>query len=132
MLNLRTGSEMRAMNAVVDRKMNRELRTLARFIQIYCDDLHRKEPRQPLTMRTHDVRAIAGREIVLCPSCSKLLQHAFTKRSNCPMDPKPMCKDCPKHCYAPNYRAEIRTVMRHSGKKMLLHGRLDYLLHLFF
>ena len=120
------------MNAVVDQKMNRELRILARFIRLYCDDLHADQERQPATMRTHDVSAIAGREIVLCTSCAKLLQHAFTKRAHCTMDPKPMCKNCPEHCYAPDYRAQIRAVMRHSGKKMLRHGRLDYLLHLFF
>lgn len=132
MLKLGKSVQMGDMKAAVDRKMNRELRTLSRFIQIYCDDLHAGELRQPVAMRTVNVEEVCRREVVLCPSCSKLLQHAFTKRMNCPMDPKPMCKKCPKHCYAPEYRQQIRAVMRHSGKKMLLRGRIDYLLHLIF
>jgi len=120
------------MKVAVDRKMKRELRTLSRFIQIYCSDLHADQLRQTVGMRTMDVEEVCGREVVLCPSCSRLLQHAFTKRMNCIMDPKPMCKKCPEHCYAPDYRQQIRAVMRYSGKKMLLHGRIDYLLHLIF
>ena len=120
------------MKLASERKMNRELRTLARFIQIYCNDLHAAQVREAVVMRTHDVPGIAGRDMVLCSSCSKLLQHAFIKRAHCPMDPKPTCKSCPQHCYAPSYRQQICAVMRYSGKKMLLHGRLDYLLHIFF
>jgi hypothetical protein len=48
------------------------------------------------------------------------------------MDPKPMCKHCPSHCYRPSYRARIREVMKFSGRKMVLSGRLDFLLHLLF
>jgi len=120
------------MEAVLDRRIARDLKTLARFIQLYCNDMHADQPRQPVTMRTHDVKEIAGREIVLCPSCTKLLQHGFTKRTHCTMDPKPTCKNCPKHCYAHTYREQIRQVMRHSGNKMLYRGRIDYLFHIFF
>jgi hypothetical protein len=48
------------------------------------------------------------------------------------MHPKPACKHCPAHCYHPTYRARIREVMKFSGRKMLLGGRLDYLFHLLF
>jgi hypothetical protein len=48
------------------------------------------------------------------------------------MNPKPMCKHCPNHCYHPTYRAKIREVMQFSGRKLLLGGRVDYLLHLLF
>jgi len=41
-----------------------------------------------------------------------------------------MCKHCPEHCYAPRYRAQIREVMRYSGPRLVLRGRLDYLWHL--
>jgi hypothetical protein len=46
------------------------------------------------------------------------------------MNPKPMCKHCPSHCYAPMYRAQIRRVMKYAGIKLLMRGRVDYLLHL--
>jgi hypothetical protein len=99
-----------------DPATRKDLKTLALFIRV----------------KTHDVTAIAGRELVLCESCRKLLAHAFVKRSHCPMHPKPACKHCPSHCYHPAYRAQIREVMRFSGRKMVLGGRLDYLFHLLF
>ncbi len=112
--------------------LQHDLRTLALFINLYCRYKHSDLQRQPVEMKTHDVAAIARRSIELCPECTKLLVHAFTKRSHCPMDPKPACKHCPNHCYHPTYRAQIREVMKYSGKKMLLSGRLDYLMHLLF
>ena len=110
----------------------RDLKTLALFIDLYCRHKHAQAERMPAELRTHDVALIAGRTIVLCPECTKLLAHAFVKRTHCPMDPKPMCKHCPNHCYHPTYRAQIREVMKFSGRKMVLGGRLDYLFHLLF
>jgi predicted amidophosphoribosyltransferase len=110
----------------------RDLKTLALFIDLYCRHKHADAERTPVDSRTHDVTLIAGRTIVLCPECTKLLAHAFVKRTHCPMDPKPMCKHCPNHCYHPTYRQQIREVMKFSGRKMVLGGRLDYLFHLLF
>lgn len=120
------------MTTTHDGGLLRDLKTLATFIRIYCDNHHDGQPRQEAAFRTHDVRAVAGRPVVLCRDCSKLLQHAFVKRSMCPMDPKPACKHCPKHCYHPAYRQKIREVMKYSGRKLVLSGRLDYLFHLLF
>ena len=113
-------------------EVTRDLKTLALFIDVYCRYKHADGGRKPVDLRTHDVAAIAGRTVVLCPECTKLLAHAFVKRSHCPMDPKPMCKHCPSHCYHPTYRQQIREVMKFSGRKMVLGGRLDYLFHLLF
>ena len=113
-------------------ELEKELKTLALFISLYCRYRHQDEVRDEVVLKTHDVRAISGRRIVLCAQCQKLLAHAFTKRSHCPMDPKPACKHCPQHCYHPTYRAQIREVMKLSGRKMLFAGRLDYLFHLLF
>ncbi len=113
-------------------ELQRDLKTLALFISIYCRYRHIDAEKCVAQLKTHDVEAIAGRPLVLCQECRKLLTHAFVKRSNCPMDPKPMCKHCPSHCYHPTYRAQIQEVMRYSGKKMLMSGRLDYLFHLLF
>jgi len=115
-----------------DRKLRRDLRTLARFIGLYCRTRHADAPRTPVTLKTHDVAALNGRPLSLCAECRKLLAHAFVKRTLCPYDPKPMCKKCPTHCYAPRYRAQIREVMRYCGRRLVLRGRLDYLFHLLF
>jgi hypothetical protein len=110
----------------------RDLKTLARFIVIYCHGNHEGAERCPVVLPGFDVQEIAGQPVELCRECRKLLQHALIKRSHCPMSPKPMCKHCPKHCYAPHYRDQIRDVMKYAGPKLVMRGRLDYLIHLFF
>ena len=112
--------------------LERDLKTLALFISIYCRHRHEHAPKTAVALKQCDVAAIAGRPVELCDHCTKLLVHAFVKRMHCPMDPKPQCKHCPSHCYAPAYRAQIQEVMRFSGKKLLCGGRLDYLFHLLF
>ena len=113
-------------------KLDRDLKILARFIRVYCGDYHKSAPKATLQLKTHDLPALLGKPVLLCPQCRKLLAHALVKRTNCPMDPKPACKHCPNHCYHPEYRARIREVMKYSGRKMVMSGRLDYLIHLFF
>jgi len=115
-----------------DRKLRRDLRILARFIDIYCRHSHRTAARTPVELRNFDIRALHGGPLELCRECSRLLAHAFMKRVSCPYDPKPACKKCPTHCYAPGYRERVREVMRYSGRRLVLSGRLDYLLHLLF
>lgn len=112
------------------RKLRRDLRLLARFVEIYCRDRHDGSQRSRFEIKTHDAREIIGRELRLCPACTRLLKHAWTKRTHCPMNPKPQCKHCPQHCYRPAYRQSMKEVMRHSGRKLVLSGRLDYLFHL--
>ena len=115
-----------------DQVVDKDLRLLARFIEVYCHDHHAADQRSVVALRSHDVSALMGRELALCPDCARLLNHALVKRSHCPMDPKPQCKHCPNHCYHPSYRAKIREVMKHSGRKLVMRGRVDYLLHLLF
>jgi hypothetical protein len=118
--------------AGMDRELQKDLRTPALFIDLYCRYRHADSEKGPPDLKTHDAQGIAGRPLRLCADCRKLLAHAFVKRSHCPMHPKPVCKHCPAHCYHPTYRARIREVMKFSGRKMLLGGRLDYLFHLLF
>lgn len=115
-----------------DRAVERDIRTLVRFIELYCRHKHAGEQRQPVQTRVCDLAELTGGDVKLCPECTKLLMHASVKRSHCPMDPKPSCKHCPNHCYHPTYRQQIRTVMAYSGRRMVLTGRLDYLIHLLF
>jgi len=112
--------------------LQKDLKTLALFVSLYCEHHHPQAEKELPQLKGMDVAEVAGRPLVLCADCRKLLMHAFVKRSHCPMNPKPACKHCPNHCYHENYRNQIREVMRFSGKKMLLGGRLDYLFHLLF
>ncbi len=115
-----------------ERDLQRDLRTLARFIETYCKNTHPGVLKREVRLKRYDVAAAVGHPVRLCPTCMRLLTHAVTKRGACPMNPKPPCKHCPNHCYHPQYREQIREVMRFSGIKLLLTGRLHYLLHLFF
>lgn len=112
--------------------LERDLKTLALFVGMYCQHHHTSAPRQPVDLKTHDVESIHGKTLELCEECTRLLAHAFVKRTVCPMNPKPECKHCPNHCYAPKYRAQIRQVMKSSGMRLMFTGRVHYLLHLLF
>lgn len=116
----------------VDPGIARDLRTLGKFIDIYCRHKHRDAPKSSPRLKDFDFAALRLDRISLCPACSKLLAHAFVKRAHCPMNPKPACKHCASHCYQPAYREQIRQVMRYSGRKLVLSGRLDLLFKLLF
>jgi hypothetical protein len=113
-----------------DEKLDSDLRLLARFVQVYCDGHHADAAREPVTLQIAGTQEAIASDVALCEGCRRLLTHAAVKRSHCPMNPKPMCKHCPSHCYAPTYRAQIRRVMKYAGIKLLMRGRVDYLLHL--
>ena len=122
----------RAIDPPADKKLLRDLKTLTRFIAIYCRYRHAATDKLSVQLKTHDVTTLARGQLTLCADCTRLLAHALVKRSHCPLDPKPACKHCPRHCYHPKYRAAIREVMRYSGRKLVLSGRLDYFIHLLF
>lgn len=115
-----------------DRKLRKDLRLLALFIEMYCNANHQNREREKGEVVAEGLDGVTRRPVRLCPECSKLLTHAWVKRATCPFDPKPACKHCPSHCYHPTYREQIRKVMRESGKRIVLRGRLDYLYKLLF
>ncbi len=111
------------------RKCEHDLRLLATFVRVFCHAQHRAAPREPFSLPAYWPPP-GTRPVELCAECRKLLAHAVVMRTRCPLDPKPACRKCPVHCYAPKYRAQMRQVMRYSGRALLLRGRLHYLLHL--
>lgn len=114
------------------RRLRSDLRLLVKFIEVHCRGLHGAEPKDRLRVNGPNQKPLPGSDVPLCAECRRLLAHALVKRTHCPYDPKPMCKKCPTLCYAPRYREAMRAVMRYSGRKLVLSGRLDYLFHLFF
>ncbi len=117
-------------NNAPDPALNRDLRTLVTFVGVYCKHKHRDLERSSVNIKGFDLAALSKRPPELCSDCAKLLTHAFVKRANCPLKPKPACKHCEEHCYHRTYRAQIQQVMRYSGRRLVLSGRLDYLYHL--
>jgi len=117
----------------LNKQKEKELKVLAGFVNIFCRENHADRPRREFPLRDAALeRALRGRKPVLCPDCRKLLDHGIAKLLLCPYDPKPMCKKCTTHCYAPDYRERIRAVMRFSGLYLVKHGRLDLIVHYYF
>ncbi|MBN2159732.1 MAG: nitrous oxide-stimulated promoter family protein [Spirochaetes bacterium] len=108
----------------IDKNVQKDIAVLAEFIHIYCKANHRNAQRsRPAAGGALGVYLTAiGRDY--CTDCSKLILHAASKRLLCPYKPKPACKKCPTHCYGPGYRERIREVMRYSGKRLIMRGRL--------
>jgi len=114
-------------------KKTKDIRVMRDFIAIFCRENHQMEKRDIFPVEDARLRQSLGdEELVLCQDCSRLLNHGIAKLLLCPYDPKPMCKKCATHCYAPGYREKMRQVMRFSGKYMIRHGRLDLLFHYLF
>lgn len=43
---------------------------------------------------------------------------------------KPNCKRCPIHCYKPEMREKIRTIMRWAGPRMMIYDPIAAIRHL--
>lgn len=88
--------------AETTRRIRREKKTISVMIELYCRDRH------------------DGRGGTLCDDCSELRDYAMQRIDKCPFClSKPTCVNCPIHCYQPDVRERVRTVMRYSGPRML-------------
>ena len=117
----------------LNNKKEKDLRVLTDFISIFCRENHRGKAKGVFLIKDARLRhSLGNKGLVLCRDCRKLLNHGIAKLLLCPYDPKPMCKKCETHCYAPGYRERIREVMRFSGLYLVKHGRLDLMFHYLF
>ena len=95
--------------------MNRidwEKRTVRHMIELWCRKNH------------------GGKD--LCGDCRELLEYSLARLEHCKFgNAKTKCHKCPVHCYRPDMREKIRTVMRFSGPRMLLYHPLEALRYLF-
>ena len=114
----------------ISKKEKDDIRTLTKFIEIYCRENHNRE-KAPFSFKLFDIREIEKKEIALCADCSRLLTYGLRMRLKCPHDPKPMCKKCDRQCYHGEYKAKIREAMKFSGMHMIKHGWVDLLYHYF-
>lgn len=82
-------------------RLERERRTVAAMIGIYC-------------------RAKHPSEVPLCAECADLEAYTRLRLEKCPYgEAKPTCANCPIHCYQPHRREQIRRVMAFSGPRIL-------------
>ncbi len=91
-------------------RIQRELRTVKAMISLYCRDNHGTQK--------------------LCSECEALFAYAAKRLEVCPFQSKkPTCAKCPIHCYKPDKRAQVTTVMRYAGPRMILHHPILACLH---
>ncbi|MBC8527965.1 nitrous oxide-stimulated promoter family protein [Christensenellaceae bacterium NSJ-44] len=92
-------------------KREREKRLVSQMITLYCRKVH------------------GGRD-GLCPDCAQLKAYAIARSDRCPfMESKTFCSNCKVHCYKPDMREKIRTVMRFAGPRMVFHHPVAALRH---
>lgn len=113
------------------RKERKDMQVLLRFTAVYCKVHHAGKRVGAEVGNDSDAPLVPGRYLV-CGDCRDFLAYAIERRRRCPLEPKPACKHCPVHCYRHDYRERVRTIMRFSGRYLLLRGRIDLLWHYFF
>jgi len=109
----------------------KDLKILAMFTAAYCGARH-DGTKTSLSVSEPGLQGVGLERFRLCNECREFLDYAFSRRIKCPLDPKPTCKHCPVHCYRPGHREKVREIMRFSGRRLILRGRLDLLWHYFF
>ncbi len=93
-------------------RLARERRTVEAMLVLYCRGQH-------------------GTMSVLCAECEALRDYARHRLRKCPFqEGKTTCTKCPIHCYKPEMRAQIRSVMRYAGPRMLYRHPLLALRHM--
>ena len=97
-------------DAVMGNKIETEIETLGRMLEIYCRGRH-------------------GGGAEQCAGCRELSAYALELLRRCAQRPKPACKDCPVHCFSGERRGQIKAVMRYAGPRMPLRHPLLTLRH---
>ena len=84
-----------------EKRLAREWQTIAAMIGCYCRGHH-------------------ATQTTLCPECQGLLDYATVRLDRCRFSSeKPVCVECPVHCYQPARREQVIAVMRYAGPRML-------------
>ena len=92
-------------------KREREKAIVSEMIALYCKKQH-------------------GKRKQLCPACEELDIYARQRSDKCPfMETKTFCSNCKVHCYKPQMREKIRTVMRYAGPRMIFHHPVTAVRH---
>jgi len=95
-------------------RIQREKRTIAAMLSIYCRD--------------HGHGTNSG---CLCEDCSALLRYAQQRLDNCVFgELKQPCNQCTVHCYSETLRPRIVAIMDYAGPRLTLRHPLLGFFHL--
>lgn len=97
-------------------RLDRELKTIAVMVNIYCHDHHKSAATQANTP---------------CEDCSRFLEYARQRLAHCPFaEQKPTCGNCTIHCYKKEMQDKAKQIMRYSGPRMIWRHPVMALFHL--
>ncbi|MGB5866944.1 MAG: nitrous oxide-stimulated promoter family protein [Arcobacteraceae bacterium] len=98
---------------MTSKKFQTELRTLQKFITLYCKEKHSLQ-------RTYTQNIIYKQdtfdfEVCLCSECRTIFEYSLSKLQQCPQEIKPRCRSCPTPCYEKAQWKYLAKIMRFSG-----------------
>lgn len=106
-----------------EKDVARDIVTLAGMAEIYCADHHDDTQRVPFQSKATEAGVYPTRKIPrLCPECAMHVRYGEVRRALCTRDPRPSCKTCANHCYAPEEAAWQRTCMAYAGPRAMFRG----------
>ncbi|MEH7176917.1 nitrous oxide-stimulated promoter family protein [Neobacillus vireti] len=92
--------------------VQKEKEIVTEMINLYCKKKHHQQQE-------------------VCKDCHNLKTYALMRLSLCRFgEEKSACSNCTVHCYKPNYRLEMKKVMRYSGPWMMLYHPVYAVKHL--
>jgi hypothetical protein len=101
------------------KKWEKEKKLIPVMIKKYCKGMHKT---------TRKEQKIKPGE--LCGECKALTEYALFRLEKCPFKVnKQFCSFCKVHCYKPDYREEIKKVMRYAGPRMIFSHPIFALSH---
>ena len=113
----------RIMERFADKEVARDIVTLAGMTEIYCADHHDDALRTPFESEAVRVGVYPARKIPrLCPECAAHTRYGEVRRALCRREPRPSCKTCANHCYAPDEQAFQRKAMAYAGPRAMFRG----------
>ena len=99
-------------------KRDREKRVVSLMISLYCRKKH-----------GNFWKSYRGNSS-LCAECAELDRYVRQQTDRCPViATKTFCSNCRVHCYTPEMRERIKTVMRFSGPRMLFYHPIKAIRH---
>lgn len=100
-------------------KFEKEVITLHKFIQLYCDRKHKEVEKTKSSIKlSYENRDLGKIEYNLCKECEKILKIAYKHLLSCPYDEKPRCRKCPAPCYKKEDWEHLLKIMKYSGMQL--------------
>ncbi len=113
----------RIMERFAQKEVARDIVTLGGMTEIYCADHHDEALRTPFRSEAVAAGVYPDRKIPrLCPQCAAHLRYGEVRRALCRREPRPSCKTCSNHCYAPAEQAFQRRAMAYAGPRAMFRG----------